>query len=166
MLSILSYVSGPPLGPPWRSVWSGPLPIFLKIWLFAFLDCSHIVFFIYYGDQTFVWGTIGKYIFPYSWFPSHFDVPLAVQKLFILMNSSMFILSFMLLVLEDISVKISPHGISEIFLPVSSYTTFMLSLLILKSFIHSFFFMLCSRGHIGENTAAWNIWYFPTYVLL
>ena len=28
--------------------------------------------FIYFGDQSLVRGTIGKYIFPYSWFPFHF----------------------------------------------------------------------------------------------
>ena len=29
-------------------------------------------FFIYFGDQTLVQDIIGKYIFPYSWFPFHF----------------------------------------------------------------------------------------------
>ena len=29
-------------------------------------------FFIYFGDQTLVRGIIGKYVFPYSWFPFHF----------------------------------------------------------------------------------------------
>ena len=43
---------------------------------------------------------------------------LAVQKLFILMKSHLFILSFMSLVLGNISVKILLCGISEIFLPI------------------------------------------------
>ena len=30
-------------------------------------------FFIYLGDQTLVQGIIGKYVFPYSWFPLDFD---------------------------------------------------------------------------------------------
>ena len=30
-------------------------------------------FFIYFGDQTIVWGIIGKYVFPYSWFSFHFN---------------------------------------------------------------------------------------------
>ena len=30
-------------------------------------------FFIYFGDQTLVWGIIGKYVFPYSWFSFHFN---------------------------------------------------------------------------------------------
>ena len=40
---------------------------------------------------------------------------LAMQKLFILLRSYLFILSFMSLVLGDISVKILLRGISEIF---------------------------------------------------
>ena len=44
---------------------------------------------------------------------------LAVQKLFILMRSYLFILSFMSLALGDISVKILLHEISKIFLPMS-----------------------------------------------
>ena len=52
---------------------------------------------------------------------------LAVQKLFILMKSHLFILSFMSLALGDISVKILLHGISEIFLPMFSSRTFMVS---------------------------------------
>ena len=33
-------------------------------------------------------------------------------------------------------------------------------------FVYSFLYVPCSRGHISENTAAWNIWDFPAYVLL
>ena len=61
---------------------------------------------------------------------------LAMQKLFILMKSPLFILSFMALALEDIPVKILLHGISEIFLSVLSSRTFMALQLIFKSFIH------------------------------
>ena len=50
---------------------------------------------------------------------------LAMKMLFILMRSHLFILSFMSLALEDISVKIVLHGISEIFLPMFSSRTFM-----------------------------------------
>ena len=50
---------------------------------------------------------------------------LAMQKLFILMRSHLFILSFMSLALGDISVKILLRGISEIFLPMFSSRTFM-----------------------------------------
>ena len=46
---------------------------------------------------------------------------LAMQKLFILMRSHLFILPLMSLVLGDILVKLLLHGISEIFLPMFSY---------------------------------------------
>ena len=52
---------------------------------------------------------------------SHFILmlfSLAMQKCFILMRSHLFILSFMSLALEEISVKMLLHGMSEIFLPV------------------------------------------------
>ena len=43
---------------------------------------------------------------------------LAMQKLFDLMKSHLFIRSFMSLALEDISVKMLVHGMSEIILPM------------------------------------------------
>ena len=52
---------------------------------------------------------------------------LAVQKLFNLMKSHLFILSFMSLALGDISEKILLRGISEIFLSMFSSSTFILS---------------------------------------
>ena len=48
----------------------------------------------------------------------------------------MFILSFMSLALGDISVKILLCEIAEIFLPMFSSRTLMVSRLIFKSFIH------------------------------
>ena len=50
---------------------------------------------------------------------------LALQKLFILMRSHLFILSFMSLDLGDVSVRMLLHGMSEIFLPMFSSRTFM-----------------------------------------
>ena len=61
---------------------------------------------------------------------------LPVQKLFILMRSHLFILSFMSLALADIPVKILLQGVSEIFLPMFSSRTCMVSQVIFKSFIH------------------------------
>ena len=61
---------------------------------------------------------------------------LALQKLFSLMKSHSFILFFMSLALGDILVKILLHGISEIFLPMFFYRTFMVLPLIFKIFIH------------------------------
>ena len=60
---------------------------------------------------------------------------LAMQLFYILMRPLLFILSFMSLVLEDILVKILLRGISEIFLPMFSSRTLMVSGLIFKSFI-------------------------------
>ena len=50
---------------------------------------------------------------------------LAMQKLFILMRSHLFILSFMSLALGDVSMRMLLHGMSEIFLPMFSSRTFM-----------------------------------------
>ena len=61
---------------------------------------------------------------------------LAMQKLFILMSSHLFILSFLSIALGDISVKIWLCGMSEIFLLMFSSRTFVVSQLIFKSFIH------------------------------
>ena len=61
---------------------------------------------------------------------------LAMQKLFILMRSHLFILSFMSLALGDVSVRILLHGMSEIFGPMFSSRAFMVLRLIFKSFIH------------------------------
>ena len=55
---------------------------------------------------------------------------LALKKLFILMRSHLFILSFMSLALGDISVKMLLGGMSEIFLPMFSSRSFMLLRLI------------------------------------
>ena len=61
---------------------------------------------------------------------------LALQKLFILMRSHLFILSFMCLALGDVSVRMLLQGMSEIFLPMFSSRTFMVLQLIFKSSIH------------------------------
>ena len=49
---------------------------------------------------------------------------LAMQKLFILMKSHLFILSFMSLALGDVSVRMLLRGMSEIFLPMFSSRIF------------------------------------------
>ena len=70
MLSILWYISVPSVCPPWRSVCSRPLPIFY--WVIHLSAVESYKFFIYFVDQTLVWGIICKYIFPYSCFPFYF----------------------------------------------------------------------------------------------
>ena len=67
---------------------------------------------------------------------------LAMQKLFILMRSHLFILSFMSLALEDVLAKILLHGISEIFLHMFSFKTFMVSWPVLQSSIHLQFILV------------------------
>ena len=59
---------------------------------------------------------------------------LAMQKLFILTRSHLFILSFISLALGDISVRMLQCGMPEIFLPMFSSRTFMVLLLIFKFF--------------------------------
>ena len=72
MLSILSYVPGPSVWPLWRSICSGLCP-FLS-WVLCIPGVESCEFFVYFGDQTLVWGIIGKYVFPYGWFSFHFNV--------------------------------------------------------------------------------------------
>ena len=54
-------------------------------------------------------------------------VSLAKQKLFRLIQSHLFIFSFISLDLGDISAKVLVHGISEILLPMFSARTFIVS---------------------------------------
>ena len=67
---------------------------------------------------------------------------LAMQKLFNLIRSHLFILSFMFIALRDILLKILLHGVHEIFLPMLSSRIFMVSRLIFKSFIHLGFILM------------------------
>ena len=60
------------------------------------------------------------------------------------MRSHLFILSSMYLAIGDILVKILLRGMSEIFLPVFSSRTFMVSQLIFKSVIHLEFIFVYS----------------------
>ena len=76
---------------------------------------------------------------------------LAMQKLFILMRSHLFILSFMSLALGDVSVRMLLCGMSEIFLPMFSSRTFMVLQLIFKSFIHLEFIFVC--GRVGDQVS-------------
>ena len=61
---------------------------------------------------------------------------LAMQKLFILVRSHLFIIFSMSLVLGDVSMRMLLHRMSEIFLPMFSSRTFTVLRLIFKSFIH------------------------------
>ena len=61
---------------------------------------------------------------------------LDMQKLFLLIRSHLFILSFVSLALGDVSVRMLLRGMSEIYLPMFSCRTFMVLQLIFKSFTH------------------------------
>ena len=88
---------------------------------------------------------------------------LAMQKLFILMKSHVFILSFMSLALREMLVKILLRGISEIFLPMFSSRTFMVSQLIFKSFIHlEFIFVYVVIWWSSVNEWIKKLWYIYT----
>ena len=67
-----------------------------------------------------------------------------MKKLFILMRSHLFTLSFMSLAIGDMSVRMLLRGMSEIFLPMFSSRTFMVLQLIFKSFIHLEFIFVYS----------------------
>ena len=67
---------------------------------------------------------------------------LGMQKLFILMRSHLFILSFMSLALGDVSVRMLLRGMSEIFLPMFSSRTFWCYDLYL-SLLSTFNLLLC-----------------------
>ena len=59
-------------------------------WIVCLPGVESCEFFIYFRDQTFVWGTICKYIFPYKWF-------LFIFLMFSLSVENLFILNFFLL---------------------------------------------------------------------
>ena len=101
-------------------------------------------FFIYFGDQTFKVSLANIFSHMVDSILILLMFSLAVQKLFILMKSHLFILSFMYLALGDISMKILLCGISKIFLPMFSSRTVMVSQLIFKSFIQLEFIFVCS----------------------
>ena len=60
--------------------------LFICLWVLCMSFLAHFLiasfclpgvekceFFIYFGDQTLVQGIIGKYVFPNSWLPFHFN---------------------------------------------------------------------------------------------
>ena len=143
MLSILSYVSGPSVCPPWRNICSGPLPFFLN-WVACLPGVELCEFCIYFGDQTPVRGIICKYIFLYDWFPFYFTaLSFSCADAFYFDGVPFVYSFFMSLAVGDISVKMLLHGMSEIFLPMFSSRTFMVLQLIFKSFIHREFIFVC-----------------------
>ena len=147
ILCILSYASGPSVCPPWRSVCSGTLPIFY--WIVCLPGIESYEFIIYFGDQIFVRGiicNIFSHTFGFLFIFLMFS--LAVQKLFNLMKSHLFILSFISLVLEDVLVKILLHGISYCL-------CFFVGSFIFSDFIYLFLERGEGREKRGRETSAY-----------
>ena len=92
-------------------------------------------------------------VFPYSWFPFHFNAVFFSHAETYFIRSYLFILSFMPLGLGDMSVKMLLCRISEIFLPMFFLRTFMVSQLISKSFNHLEFIFV-----YGVNNDALDQW--------
>ena len=78
------------------------------------------------------------------------------------MKSHLFVLSFMSLALGDISVKILLYGILEIFLPMFSSRTFMVSQLIFEPFIHLEFILV--RGVSKKGIVSFFCMYLPNTI--
>ena len=118
------------LGPLYVLLGEGSVQVFCSFfnWIVCHPGVESCECFIYLGDQTLsevslanmFSNTVGS-LFILMLFS------LAVQKLFTLMRSHLFILSCMSLALGDVSVKILLCGISEIFLPMFSSRTLMVS---------------------------------------
>ena len=127
-------------------------------WVACLLRVESCEFFVYFGDQTIVWGIFGKYIFPYSWFSFHFNADFFSHAEAFYFDEIPLLYSFPHVpCLEDISVKMLLCAMSEIFLPVYSSRTFMVLQFTFKYFIHldfvfvygvswwsSFIFFACS----------------------
>ena len=140
MLSILSYVSGPSACPSWKGVYSGPLLIQLDC-LSSWCGVVWTLYILYIKPLSEVSLAI---IFSYT-VGSLFILlmfSLDMQKLFNLMLA-LFVYFFLLsLALADILAEILMHEISEIFLPMYSSWTLMMSWYIFKFFIHLEFILV------------------------
>ena len=135
MLRIFSYVSGPSV----CLLGEGSVQMLCPflIGLFVFLEWSRVSSLYILEIKPLSKISLANMYFPYSWFPFHFtDVFFSHAEAFYFDEVSLYIPSFMSLALGDISVKILLHGISQIFLPIFSSRTLMVSQLIFKSFIH------------------------------
>ena len=136
MLRMFSYVSGPSLYVLLGEVSVQVLCPFFN-WVFCLPGVESCEFFMYFVDQTVVWGIIDKFIFPYVWIPSHFaDVFFSHAKAFSF-DEVPFVYSFPYVPCSRGHIsEILLCGISEIFLPMFSSRTLMVSQLIFKPFIH------------------------------
>ena len=82
-------------------------------WIVCLPGVESCEFFMYFGDKTFARDNVGKYVFPYGWFPFHFA--------------------------DVFFSRAAAFYFDEV------------------PFVYSFLYVPCSRGHINENIAAWDI---------
>ena len=156
MLSIFSYVYRPSLCPPWRSVNSGPLPIFNWIiwggWCWV-VEVLHR-FWILAPYQLYPWWTcspIQWVVFSSCWWSS------LLCKNFLVWCSPIIYLFFCFFCPRKYIRKILLPEMSEILLPMFSSRIFMVSSLTLKTLIH-FEFILVYR------VRRWSSFLFYTYL--
>ena len=113
------------------------------IWLCVFLVCSHVSSLCILEIESLSKISLANIVS--HMVGSLFTLlvfSLAMHKLFNLIKSYLFILSFMSLALGDISVKLLLHGISEIFQPMFFSRIFKVSWLIFKYFTHLEFILV------------------------
>ena len=134
MLSIFSYVSGPSFFG--ESVCSSPLPIFYLGCLSSWSGVLWVLYIYWRSGPLSEVSLANMFSHTVGSLCNLVLFSLAMQKLFILRRSHLFILSFVSLALGDVSVRMLLCGMSEIFLPMFSSRTFMVSQLTFKSFIH------------------------------
>ena len=107
MLSIFSCLWGA-VCLPWRSVCSRPLPYF--DWVVCLPGVQSCEFFIYFQDETLVWGIIGKCVFPYCWISFYFNVIFFSYAEAFYFDEVPFV-SIMSLALADMYRRMLQHGI-------------------------------------------------------
>ena len=111
----------------------------------SFFGVELFQFVINFEYQPLLICIIGEYVLPFIGLSFHFiDVSFAVQKLFSLMKSHLFIFSFISLAQEDISKKILLQEMSDILLPMFSSGSFMVSNLTFESLLYIEFILVYS----------------------
>ena len=103
-------------------------------WVFFLPVVELCEFFIYFGNQTLVWGIIGKYVFPYTWFSFHFNAIFFSHAEASYLDEVPFIYSFLYVPCSRGCISENTAAWNILDFPVSR--TFMVSWLIFKSFIH------------------------------
>ena len=140
MLSIFSYVCWPPVCPLWRNVYSHPLPWTFKLDFCVCVCvcvCVFYTFFIKFGSETCI-RCSSNYVLPFHGLSFYFvdGFLFTVQKPFSLMQSHLFIFSFVFPAWGNTSDKIWLWAMSKILLPMFFSRIFMVLELTFKSLIY------------------------------